>query len=157
MSFTNRATIVLALLLLVIVPGVADDELAEPASWQVLSADDIRQRLDDWLAKQGADAGIRERATAIWERTETDDHFDLTGQVAATLALIEPRGKPLIEACQIGATPATVAQIEWLDDDSLPQLARDNFRLLLGRRLRGRIELCRHVDRNQQRRKPGGE
>jgi hypothetical protein len=41
----------------------------------------------------------------------------------------------VIKVCQTGATPQAVVQASWLAEDSLPPLARNNLRLLLGRSL----------------------
>jgi hypothetical protein len=135
MSLTTRTLLVLALALPGLAPLVADDELATQASWHVYTPDEIQQQLDDWLVAQGASQAVRQQATAVWEQNATDEQLDITERIAAVIALVEPRARPVIKVCQTGATPRAVVQASWLAEDSLPPLARHNLRLLLGRSL----------------------
>lgn len=111
------------------------DDLATEASWQILTPDEIRQQLQLWLEQQNATPDTRQQADQLWGKIEADDRLDITQRVAATIALVEPRARQVLELSQRGATPLTVAETKWMEDEALPALVKNNMRLLLGRSL----------------------
>ena len=143
MSLTTRSTIVLTLALLGLAPlvyadkmaAIDTDDLTAEASWQILTPAEIQQQLVAWLVERETATETRELANELWGTSETDDRLDVAQRVAATIALVEPRALPLIAASQHGATPIVAADAQWLDDESLPPLIKNNLRLLLGRSL----------------------
>jgi hypothetical protein len=110
------------------------DDLAGQATWQVLDQLQAQQQLFTWLDEQEVDDAVRDKADEIWQGG-TQQPGDVLQQVAATIALVEPRVAELTDACRVGATPAVLDEFSWLDEEGTTSLVRNNLRLILARSL----------------------
>ncbi|HWB12589.1 MAG TPA: hypothetical protein VG826_25410 [Pirellulales bacterium] len=112
--------------------GVADlGSLAAEPKFKPHDFEEVRREALDWLAARGADETVRQSAEAIWQAARPP--VDLTELVAKTMALADERVASLVNLCAKTRAPGPLAPQEWLKNDELPALERNNARLFYGR------------------------
>lgn len=127
------ASTLLATLILAGAARAADD-LKARATWTPLTASDVKERVDAWLAGENVGADVRAQVDLLWtEESIPQKPEQLLDHLAATIALVRPETRPLVELCSQSQSPAPLPAFEFLADESLAPLVRSNLRLLYGR------------------------
>jgi len=93
----------------------------------------VREQALAWLAEQGADNEVLDRAEKIWNDDAGPYAADVVLRLAATMALVDQRAADLVHLCSQPRQHVIVPAQEWLADENLAPLVRDNLRLLHGR------------------------
>ncbi|HEV3342787.1 MAG TPA: hypothetical protein VG125_20610 [Pirellulales bacterium] len=112
--------------------GVADlGSLAAEPKFKPPAAEEVRQKLFDWLAARQADEAVRQSAETIWQIVQPP--VDLLERVAKTLGLADERAASLVNLCAKARAAGPLAPQEWLKADELAAFERNNLRLFYGR------------------------
>jgi hypothetical protein len=112
--------------------GVADlGSLAAEPKFKPLDFEVARQKSLDWLATRNVDDPIRQSAEALWQAARPP--VDLTDLVAKTMALADERATSLATLCAKTRATGPLAPQEWLKNEELPAIERNNLRLFYGR------------------------
>lgn len=131
------AGLVMALALAAVAPcrgAMAADELAQPASWTVPSAEQTRAAVEQWLGPKLADAGVRQQFDALWPQANPlRPSVELLDQIAATIAVFDEQMRPIVELCRGDVVPAPLPQFGFLTDPQTPAFVRNHLRLLYAR------------------------
>jgi hypothetical protein len=125
-------------------PTSGATEFGAQASWKAPSAAEVRAQVLKWLDERKPAGDIRAQAEKLWPADETaaTPGAELLDRVGATIALVEPAAKPLVEFCAKSASAADVPDASFLADEKFDPFVRNNLRLMLGRTL----ALQRHYD-----------
>jgi hypothetical protein len=114
--------------------ATGQDDLAQRASWSTPTAEQVKARIDAWLAGQELDELTRAKLDALWPATGAVEGGDgLLEQTATTIALIHEPSRPLVELCQQPRNSVPLPAFEFLADEKTPEFVRNNMRLLYGR------------------------
>ncbi len=110
------------------------EDFGRRATWSPVKFDDARASVTEWLASRELDAATQEQVEALWssdpEAQSADALLDL---VAATIAIAEPKAKPLVDASAALQHAVQLPDVAWLADEGTAPLVRDNLRLFYGR------------------------
>lgn len=134
-----RVGLSLSLLAGLCLPATADDELAKRASWSAPSAEQVKERVDQWLATIQIDDLTRMKIEALWPVGGEPVEAGLTGgsalltQVATTIAVVDDRARALVELCQNERRSPAAPQFDFLSDEGLHPFVRSNLQLYLAR------------------------
>ncbi len=133
-SLTRGLALLALVAVLVAAPVRADDELEQRASWTAPTAAEVKQHVDKWLAGQQLDEITQIKVQALWpaEGGPTDSR-DLLDQVAATIALVDPETRPLVDLCRGERLDPTAPKFAVLNDEKQPDFVRNSLRLYYGR------------------------
>lgn len=129
---STKSVFGLLLVLAQFVPVRADDELGRRSTWSVPTAEQVRKDLDGWLATRPVDANLKKQIDALW----IDQGLigvELLDALAATIALVEPAARPVVEFCSTDAAKPVLPKFAILVDDSAAPLVRHNLRLVYAR------------------------
>ena len=133
-AFAASVVIILTLASLLCRGAKAADELAQPASWAVLSPQQIRAAVEQWLGPKLADAGARQQFEALWPKDNPlRPGLEPLDQIAATIATFDEQSRPLVELCRGDVVPAPLPQFGFLADPQTPAFVRNHLRLLYAR------------------------
>lgn len=100
---------------------------------------DVRAQALAWLESAGAAEPVRQQAAAAWPAPAPENPPaastgpELLDRLAATLALGDARIRDLVDLCAKPPQQLTPPSQEWLADEKLAPLVRNNLRLLYGR------------------------
>ena len=112
----------------------AQDELEKRATWNMPTTADVKARLDDYLAKKTLDEATRLKIDALWpDDAEPLAGNELLDRLTDSLAVVEPKAAEIVAACRQDSPLLLAPKFEALDDENLPEWARHNLRLLVGR------------------------
>ena len=112
----------------------ADDEFAKQPTWSVPTAADIRGDVFKWLDDRKIDADARKQAEALWPTDGAKPTgADLLERVVKTIALGGPQARELIDLCAKPKAIGPLPKFDWLADDKLPAIERNNLRLWYAR------------------------
>ena len=110
------------------------DELQQRASWQHPDVGEVQLELERWLETQDIDSPTRLRIETTWNIEEgSQDPIRLLERLVATVALAHPDARPLATICESAFPPSSVEPVEWLENEELPGIVRNNLRLFYGR------------------------
>lgn len=114
------------------------------AAWRVPSAPDVSEQVLRWLQERGADDALLDMVRQNWEAIPSSGVAEtvLLEELVATIALVDPQTQVLLDTCSRPLVPLAALPGEWLADESLPGLLRDNVRLYYARWL----AQARHYD-----------
>jgi hypothetical protein len=127
------------------IPRGGATEFGAQASWKAPTTAEVRAQVLKWLDERKPAAEVRGQVEKLWPANETTPTTGdaLLDRVGATIALVEPATKPLVEFCtKRGSGAADVPDSSFLADEKLDLFVRNNLRLMLGRSL----ALERHYD-----------
>ncbi len=115
--------------LLVPCPAVA--EVTFEASWQLPAYEQVRTTMLAWLDGAEVEAQVDFQPRSLWPAANlrTTDGSTLLDRAAETFALVEPRAKTLIDACNTPYEGPVPPKADWLEDTTLPEVLRNNLRL----------------------------
>lgn len=142
MSRSPRARVVILMAMLLIagvainaVSARADDPLARGPKWPAPTTDVVRQQALEWLSEaRPGDDEVLQKAAALWQDVEPQAEAALLlDRLLTTVALGDRRVAALLELCAQGRQQPTLPDQDWLDDDDLVPLVRNNARLYYGR------------------------
>ena len=112
----------------------AADELAKPASWSVLTGDQVRSAVEQWLSSRGTDATAQEEFNKLWPvEKPVPDGIEPLDHVATTIAALEEPARELVSLCRTPRVSAPPPRFEWLTAEQTPPFVRNNLRLVYGR------------------------
>ena len=139
--------------------GLANDqrpnpEFAKKASWAAPKLDAVREQVFAYLATVQPSESVRTEAEALWQTSalpeapavETPAAAEpavpatppalplekspaTLDNVAATLALVDPRVRELVAVCSQPRAQVVLPESAWLTDEATPAFARHNLRL----------------------------
>jgi hypothetical protein len=110
--------------------AVADQELERRASWRQPTFAEVKTQVDQWLASRPVDDAIRPQLEKLWTPAGIPAaDGDLLDRVVATVGLVEPAARGLLDLCRTDEAPAVAPQFPLLQDSSAPPLVRHNLRL----------------------------
>jgi hypothetical protein len=122
------------LVVLAATTAVSADDLKTRASWRPLDRAEVKQRVEEWLAGENVAADVRTQLDLLWaEESLPERPEELLDHVAATIALVRPETKPVVELCGQSQTPSPLPKFEALADEGLAPFVRSNLRLAYGR------------------------
>ncbi|HVU86939.1 MAG TPA: hypothetical protein VHD36_06440 [Pirellulales bacterium] len=127
---------ILTLLLLVVARGAAradshPDALGQIPVIKAATNDEVQKRALAYLTERQAAPEVNTAAAAIWAGdTSAATALD---RLVATIALVEPRAKALLELCAHQREARALAAQDWLTADDTPAWVRNNLRLYYGR------------------------
>jgi hypothetical protein len=126
------------------IPMGGATEFGAQASWKAPTTAEVRAAVLKWLDERKPAAEIRAQVEKLWPADEAapTTGADLLDRVGATIAIVEPATKPLVEFGSKRALGADVPDASLLADEKLDPFVRNNLRLMLGRTL----ALDRHYD-----------
>ncbi len=114
--------------------AVADDELSQRASWTTPAVADVKAQIDNWLADREIDEVTRLKVETLWPADAADaDGIELLDQVAATISLVDPQTRPLVDLCRGERIAPSAPAFDFLKDDQQGEFVRHNLRLYYGR------------------------
>jgi hypothetical protein len=133
-SFFAKPVLAAGALVLLASAALADDRphLAKRASWKAPDPAAVREQVLSWVSEDRADKSSLVAAEVLWPQGAAEQG-ELLDRVCQILALGEPRAKQLIETCSQPRQQIALPDTAWLDDPSLPDFVRGNFRLYYGR------------------------
>jgi hypothetical protein len=126
------------------IPMGGATEFGAQASWKTPSTAEVRAQVLKWLDERKPAAEVRGQAEKLWPADETTSisGADVLDRVGATIVLVEPAAKPLVEFCARREAGVEAPDFSLLADEKLDPLVRNNLRLMVGRSL----ALERHYD-----------
>jgi len=126
--------------LLLLLAPVASSAASQPdalGNIPVLRAatlDDVREQAMSWLQERRADPATMTAVQEIWRSDAGSFAAASTlDRLAATIALVDPRAKALLDQCAKPADNLALVPPEWLMNAETPPLVRNNLRLYYGR------------------------
>lgn len=124
-----------SLLLFALLLSPCHAQLTFEPSWQLPDYGEVRTQILDWLEQSQVDAQDRSAAQSLWPAVElrNSDAPALLDRVADTLAIGNPQARALVEACNAPYVGPLPPDADWLNDQALPDLLRQNLRLYYAR------------------------
>ncbi|MCU0875447.1 MAG: hypothetical protein MUE50_24210 [Pirellulaceae bacterium] len=126
--------VIAAVIIAVVSPLHADEELQKRATWQPPSVAEVTATVDQWLAGQKLDDPTKAKIAALWAEDQLPAvSADVLDRLAETIALADPAARDLVAMCRGGQPSPVPTAFDILLDDTKPPLVRNNLRLLFGR------------------------
>ncbi len=129
------AGILLILALSSLVPHkavLAATEFVAAPTWRPAAPAEVRTEVFAWIDSQSFDAAQKAKAHALWPGDLQLAAADVLDRTMQTIAQVHEPTRLLVEHCSRLAGEA-VPDTEWLEDENLDPLVRNNARLLYGR------------------------
>jgi len=123
-----------AVLLSLIAKTAAGDDALRSASWSPPALGDVRRAAVQWLHARTTDGDVHKQAEQLWPG-DVAAAADVLDAVGATVALVEKPAVAILEYSRVGTVESPHPDAAWLAKDDIAPWARNNLRLLLGRRL----------------------
>lgn len=111
------------------------DDLGREASWEAPTAAHVRAEVDIWFASQRPSPEQRQEFSQTWPAGEATSDGDILDRTVAAIAIVEPRAASLIDAVHVGFSLTRQPKIDWLAEDDVDPLVRENLRLYTARAL----------------------
>lgn len=134
--FNRLMILLLAVVLPVAVRGMGQDAFDESSAWQPPAAEETKAELFGWLTDQSADEKLLQKAEQMWQEAvspgpaSAETILLVTAKIAARH---DSRAAELVELCDRPLMELPLPEIEIVQDDALPEVVRNNLRLLYGR------------------------
>lgn len=134
--FNRLSLLLLAVVLAATVRSMGQDAFDDESTWQPPAAEEIQAELFDWFSDSTADDKLVETAKQMWEEAvspgpaKAEAILDVTARIAA---LQDSRAAALVELCDHPLLEMPLPEVEIVKDESLPEVVRNNLRLLYGR------------------------
>jgi hypothetical protein len=120
--------------ILVAAQAFGADDLKTRASWAPPAPADVKQRVEEWLASENVSPEVRMQLDLLWaEESLPQRPEELLDHVAATIAVVKPETKPVVELCGQSQTPSPLPKLDVLKEEGLAPFVRNNLRLAYGR------------------------
>ncbi|NOZ40029.1 MAG: hypothetical protein GXP24_07375 [Planctomycetes bacterium] len=113
----------------------AQAEITFEASWKLPSYEQVRAQMLTWLDGANLNQEDDFQAHSLWPagNLRASDGSALLDRAVETFALVEPRAKALLDACNAPHKDPLPPQADWLEDTTLPDVLRFNLRLYYAR------------------------
>jgi hypothetical protein len=125
----------------ILIPAVcihADQDLSRRATWAQPAVEEVKTRVDEWLdSLPPLDERTRRDVDVIWLDSAGSSNADALDKLASTASLLDDAARDLVMACRNEQRPLSLPLFPILKDDTVPDLLRNNLRLLYGRWLVG--------------------
>jgi hypothetical protein len=123
---------------IVAVPQTGEAETSEfggQASWSIPTAAAIRMQVFQWLDARKPTVEVRAAVEKLWPAGESAsvENVDLLERVAASIALVDPAAKDLVDFTSRHRQHVVLPQFSYVANEELEPFVRNNLRLLLGR------------------------
>lgn len=106
---------------------------ASAATWSVPAPADVKTQLDPWLQSRDLSETQQAEIDALWPaEAPAMEGAALLDNVAATLAVAHPDAKALVAFCRGPRTGPQLPEFKILAEEELPDVVRNNLRLLYG-------------------------
>ncbi len=113
---------------------VAQDDLAERASWEVPTTAQVKESIDKWLTTRGADDITRLKIDTLWEANDQEaSAVQILDQVAAVISVVHQPSRELMELCADVRKDPSAPDYEFLANKETDEFVRNNMRLYYGR------------------------
>ena len=110
------------------------DELQQRVGWQAPPAEQVIEEFSRWLDGLDVTPAIRQQIDEIWQHDDEHAGSDgLLAQLIDAAAVVHPEARQLAALCSSPSSPVAVRPVEWLNDESLPNVVKNNFKLAYGR------------------------
>ncbi|MBI3839885.1 MAG: hypothetical protein HY288_18330 [Planctomycetia bacterium] len=109
-----------------------NQEFAQKATWQIPSANSVRDEALAWIAGQKLEDAARSQLEMLWASAVGNDAH-LVDLLAATFAAGDPRDRELVAVCSRPRQRIPLPNVDWLAEEGTPAFERNNLRLLYGR------------------------
>lgn len=128
-------TTCLAVLIYVSCLATLRSEISFEPSWQLRTYNQTRDQILAWLETKELDAKLEFQSRSLWPagNLRASDGTTLLERAVETFALVEPRAKTLVEACNRPYQGPSLPKIDWLDENTLPDILSNNLRLYYAR------------------------
>ncbi len=113
----------------------ADAQVTFQASWAPRSYEEVREEVLAWVDDAQLSEDVGNQARSLWPAANlrAGDGAALLERVAETFALANPAAGELFEACNTEFAGPIPPDADWLADESIPKLLRNNLRLYYAR------------------------
>jgi len=117
------------------IPAGSATEFGAQATWSAPSVAEARAQVFKWLDERKPADDVRAQVEKLWPADEKSpaDNAEILDRVGATIVLVEPAAKDLVEFCATHREQILVPEFAVLKDEKLHPFVRNNLRLLLGR------------------------
>jgi hypothetical protein len=114
---------------------VARGELTFEPSWDLPDYPHVRQQMLHWIDHSGLTRAERKVARGLWPAVDMRDADGaaLLERAAETLATVDARAGKLVQACNAEYAGPVPPDANWLREDNVPKLVRDNLSLYYAR------------------------
>jgi hypothetical protein len=111
-----------------------NQEFAQKATWQIPSANSVRDEALAWVAEGKVEDAARSQLEMLWASAAgSGNEAHLVDLLAATFAAGDPRARELVAVCSQSRQQIPLPSVDWLAEEGTPPLERHNLRLLYGR------------------------
>ena len=111
-----------------------DDVFVQHATWKAPTATEVREQLLALVAERQVDPATRAAIEQTWTAADQwQEPAEIFDRLTHSLAIVDPRAKPLVELCARSRDQVVLPSFDWLAEDATPALERNNLRLLYGR------------------------
>jgi len=111
---------------------VQADEFSQRASWTMPTFEEVKSQTSAWLAEKKLDDSVRQAAIDLWADQEAFE-FGLLDRLMATIAIVDPDIRALIEFCDDRGDDLVEPELEILVADDRAPMVRDNLKLYYAR------------------------
>lgn len=112
-------------------PGAAFGKVAQHRVW---SRDEVRQRVDQWLADVGASDEIRQSTVALLEKEPApQDGPEMLARICEAFALQHAEARQVLDHIRQGKRAQPGPDVAWLKAEAAHPLLGNNLRLYYGR------------------------
>lgn len=139
MNTTFARKTILPLLYLLVCSGLvtsrAHAEVTFDASWEYPSYDQVRVQMLEWIDAADLEDDVDFLARSLWPvgNLRARDGGAFLDRAVETFAETDPRAKKLLESCNVEYEGPLPPVADWLEDESLAEIARSNLRLYYAR------------------------
>ncbi len=131
--YTWLSRLVVICLLFATRPALADDELAQRATWSVPTPAQVQSQLDELLKTKTLAPLTQAKIKALWPaESGPQTPSELLQQLVTTFALVNEKAREVVEFCQTQQMPVSLPKFGILNDMKQRPLMRHNLRLLWG-------------------------
>ena len=109
------------------------DTLTHTPTVSAPKSEDVRKELFTWLEQQKTDSALMLVIEPMWPADAKFSPTQTLDKVAQVAAVLDPRVQKMVELCNRKKQHVVLAKQEWMDDDKLPDLLKNNLRVFYGR------------------------
>lgn len=132
---TAAARALMIVSMVALTPSLVFAEVTFEATWEPREYDEVRTNVLTWLNEVELSEEVDFQARSLWPagNLRASDGAALLDRAAETFALVNPAAKQLFDACNSEYAGPLPPNADWLADESLAELLRNNLRLYYAR------------------------
>jgi hypothetical protein len=120
--------------LLAVEPSGDRDVFGHTAKYRAATLQEAQATVTRWLDKAGLPDEVRGQVADLWKGDMADPSGTrLLQRLGESFALVDAKAKEVVEVTTKSHDRKDLPSLQWLTDDKLDPLFRDNLRLLIGR------------------------